>query len=248
MPSATGQALLILVIFVLPGFVTLLFKERIYEIPAEQSSFERLFSALFYSLLVYAPLVVFGAIIGVGREEIIEIYSARNGLWPLLGVGLAAGIILPLTIAYASRRWQISSIRDTVLEKLRISPEHRVPTAWDYFFSYRLPALLRITLSTGEVVAGYYAGMSFTAYAAHGGDIYLQEQWELEPTTFRMLGPVEGSMGLWVPGSQVTQIEIFAVTQEHREAFRTLGLAGFLDEILEEVEEEEEATNGNHDS
>jgi hypothetical protein len=245
-PTATGQALLVLVIFVLPGFVTLLFKERIHEVAVERSGFEMLFSALFYSLLVYAPLVVLGAIIGLDRNDIVRIYTARDGLWPLLGVGLLAGIVLPFLVAYSSHRWQASDLRTTVLGRLQIATAHRIPTAWDYFFGYRLPALLRITLETGEVVAGYYAGMSFATYAAHGGDIYIQEQWELEAGTFQMVGPVEGSMGIWVPGSQITQVEIFAVTEEHRRLFRQAGLAGVLDEIMDEVDEEN--ANGDHDS
>jgi hypothetical protein len=42
MAPATGTAILLLVAFVLPGFVTLLVKERIYEVPAEQQPFDRL--------------------------------------------------------------------------------------------------------------------------------------------------------------------------------------------------------------
>ena len=50
---ATGTALLILVGFVLPGFVAVLLKERLYEVRGEESTFDRLLTTVYYSVLVF---------------------------------------------------------------------------------------------------------------------------------------------------------------------------------------------------
>lgn len=42
----TGTALLIVGVFVLPGFFTLTFRERLYVVRGAENSFERLLSAL----------------------------------------------------------------------------------------------------------------------------------------------------------------------------------------------------------
>ena len=54
MAPETGTALLILAVFVLPGFVTLLLRERMFAVRGEDTPFERLLNALYYSALVYA--------------------------------------------------------------------------------------------------------------------------------------------------------------------------------------------------
>jgi len=51
-------AILVLAVFVLPGFVTLLLRERSFAILGEQTPFERLLNALAYSGIVYAGLLL----------------------------------------------------------------------------------------------------------------------------------------------------------------------------------------------
>ncbi|HTE60130.1 MAG TPA: DUF6338 family protein [Solirubrobacteraceae bacterium] len=122
---ATGTALLLLVAFVLPGFVAILVKERIYELPAEQQAFERLLQTLYYSLLIYAVPISVAVIVGADRSDFEQF--ARGESSPRLTVALAITVllILPLAIAYGGRRWLISSTRLRWLERLRISTSHR---------------------------------------------------------------------------------------------------------------------------
>lgn len=54
MAPATGTAILLLVAFVLPGFVALRYGELTYRTKAEDTPFERLLNALYYSFLTYA--------------------------------------------------------------------------------------------------------------------------------------------------------------------------------------------------
>jgi hypothetical protein len=64
---STGTAILVLGVFVLPGFVTSLLRERLFVIRREQDGFSRLLLALFYSALVYAVVFVVAAAAGAGR-------------------------------------------------------------------------------------------------------------------------------------------------------------------------------------
>ena len=49
----TGTAILILGAFVLPGFIRLILRERLYVVHDHEAPFERLLSALLYSALIY---------------------------------------------------------------------------------------------------------------------------------------------------------------------------------------------------
>jgi hypothetical protein len=67
---ATGTALLILVAFVLPGFVAVLLKERLYEVRSEELTFDRLLTTIYYSLLVY--LLPALAVASLSALEVID--------------------------------------------------------------------------------------------------------------------------------------------------------------------------------
>ncbi len=68
MTPETGTALLILAVFVLPGFVTLLLRERMFAVRGEDTQFERLLNALYYSALIYAIVFAAGATSGTPRD------------------------------------------------------------------------------------------------------------------------------------------------------------------------------------
>jgi hypothetical protein len=210
-PTETGEALIVLVIFVLPGFITLVFKERTHEVSAPVSQFERFFSAVFYSLLVYVPLAVVAAMAGLSRDDVSEIFRGEKGLWSLTAVAVLAGLVLPALIAYVGSRWGRSDVRLSVLGFLQISAEHRTPSAWDYFFRLEKQALIAVTLRSGEVVAGYYGPKSFAAYSQTKQDLYLEEQWALDPGTYAPTGPIKSSVGTWVPGAEIVQLELYDV-------------------------------------
>lgn len=222
MPTETGKALLVLVIFVLPGFVTLVIKERTHEIPAEVSPFERLFQAIYYSLLVYIPLAALGAVLGLDREEVVRLYEARDGLWALAGVAVVSGIVLPLAVAYVGHRWIPSTTRLKVLGFLRVPFAHRTFSAWDYFFGLGLPVLVRVTVSSGEMLGGYFGPLSFAGHGQQSRDLWLEEQWVVDPNTYLLTGPVENSLGLWIAGDEIVELELYAVDPQQIEDLRSL--------------------------
>jgi Family of unknown function (DUF6338) len=90
MAPATGTALLVPAAFVLPGFVALKYRERTYIVKADDTPFERLLSALYYSFLSYLVLgVVAVAILGASTHEISRLWHghAKAIVYLALAVG-----------------------------------------------------------------------------------------------------------------------------------------------------------------
>jgi ABC-type Fe3+ transport system permease subunit len=135
MPApATGTALLILVAFVLPGFVTLLINERTHVIRDTSNTSERILLALYYSVLCYALLAVVAWLLGFDRNDVREAYDNEDSIGRLLEYGVLLILAIPFVIATTSRLWLQSGPRDWLIRRLRINPSHRTPTAWDHFF------------------------------------------------------------------------------------------------------------------
>lgn len=64
----------------LPGFVAILVKERIYEVPSEQQAFERLLQTLYYSLLVYALPLSIAVLVGAERDHFESLLQGEANL------------------------------------------------------------------------------------------------------------------------------------------------------------------------
>jgi len=126
MTPQTGTALLVIAAFVLPGFVTLLVRERTYTIPSEQKPFERLLRALYYAALVYALAIGVGAILGLDKDDLVDLYHGRRPLGHQIGAAILVVLVLPVAVAEAGRHWRRASFRPKVLGWLRISVAHDV--------------------------------------------------------------------------------------------------------------------------
>ncbi|MDE3130859.1 MAG: hypothetical protein KGL16_06860 [Acidobacteriota bacterium] len=217
MAPATGTALLILVAFVLPGFVTLLISERTHAVRDTSSPFERLLLALYYSLLTYVLLALIGWASGLTRGRIIRGYHHEQSVGKLLGLGFLTILVIPSFIATVSRLWLSSGLRTWLIETLRINPSHRTPTAWDHFFEQGSEAFVRATLTDGRVVGGYYGPGSFATYGEQARDLFISVQWELDDDAW-FTKPAQASLGLWLAKESVVSLELYAVQRDGKEA------------------------------
>jgi hypothetical protein len=210
MAPATGTAILVLAIFVLPGFVTLLLRERSYAIPGEQTPFERLLNALAYSGIVYAGLLLPALVVRVTKADIASFYNGGWSLGAYVVVALLGFGALPALIAQAGLRWHNSKRREAVLRKLGISPAHSTPSGWDQFFGSGQRALVRITTVDGRVVGGLYDADSLAGYSQQNQDLFLEERWELNDSQW-FVGPAPGTLGVWVAAQSIVSLELYDI-------------------------------------
>src|SRR5437868_13203140 len=125
MAPATGSALLVLVAFVLPGFVAMLIGERTHEVPVRnRSPFELLLLTGYYSVLTYALVALVTWPFGLSRATLRHWYREES-LGRLGALGLAAIVIVPALLATCARLWLRSRTRSWLLRRLGIHEAHR---------------------------------------------------------------------------------------------------------------------------
>jgi hypothetical protein len=150
----TGTAILILGVFVLPGFITLTLRERLYVVRGEETPFERLLSALLYSAVIYGVLLVAAHGFGLQKVDLIEFHDGGKSLGDDLLAASAILLLLPGLIAVLGSRWIASrSLRPSVLGLVGSSDSHTATSAWNQLFSKQGPCLIRATLTDGRTSA-----------------------------------------------------------------------------------------------
>src|SRR6266496_629146 len=198
MAPQTGTALLVLVAFVLPGFVALLVAERTHVVPVRnRSPFELLLLATYYSVVCWGIIALASWPFHLTRARVVHMWR-HDSLGQLAGLGLLAILVVPTVVANAARLWQRSKKwRLQVLGWLRIHEGHTIPTAWDEIFRRRKPAMVRAVLSDGRILGGYYGSNSFPGYGQESQDLLLETRWTLDPD-YWFVTPTPGSHGLWL--------------------------------------------------
>jgi Family of unknown function (DUF6338) len=206
---ATGTAILILGVFVLPGFVTLLFRERTYVVRDEASSFDRLLTALYYSALIYVIALFAGWLIGgLNDGDLVAFYRGNKSLGAYLLVGFIVGLLLPAVISEVGRLWTRSKTwRPGLLKQLGINQGHSTRSAWNEMFGHEGTAMIRVTLTDGRVLGGYYGPGSLASYSEHNQDLLISQRWVLDDDKW-FEAPAEGSLGVWIPASQIASVEL----------------------------------------
>jgi hypothetical protein len=219
MAPATGTALLVLAAFVLPGFVALKYRERTYVVKADDSPFERLLSALYYSFLSYIVLgVVAVAIFEVTTRDVSRLWhgDAKAGVYVALAVG---GVLIPVALAELARRWEGSRLRRRLRTIAGLNLAHTIPSGWEHFFLSDRTCFVRVTLNDGRVVAGRFGDRSFAGYTAETPDLYLEERWTLDENDW-FAERAAGSLGVYVRAAEIVSVEFYDDGEERLPAPR----------------------------
>lgn len=210
MTPPTGTALLILAVFVLPGFVALLFRERMFAVRGEDTAFERLLNALFYSALIYAIVLAVGALDGLDKGDIVAFYKGEKSLRQDLAAAALIALALPFAIALAGLWWRQSQrVRPFLLATLNISPSHSVSSGWNEAFGRGTTPMIRVTLKDGRVVGGYFGQGSLAGYSEHAHDLFIAERWSIDPESDWFTEIAAGSEGLWIGREEIASIEFY---------------------------------------
>jgi hypothetical protein len=214
MAPATGTAILILLVFVLPGFVALLLRERSYVVRGEETPFERLLNALFYSALIYALVISGGFLLGLDKHDLVDFYEGRKELGEILAAALLVALLMPAAIAQAGVRWRASErVRPAVLSALGVSVGHSVRSGWNQMFGQGGTALIRVTLKDERVIGGYYGPGSLAGYSEHTQDLYISQRWELDDDAW-FVQPAPSTLGVWLPHDNIASVELYEVPPE----------------------------------
>lgn len=209
MAPATGTALLILVAFVLPGFITLVARETTYVVSEAVTPFERLLLSLSYSARVYGILLMAAFALRATPAEIAAFYEGKRPLGDYLLFGSAALLILPLCIAELGRRWDGSrGLRPRLIRILGISPTHKTKSSWDHFFCGDVETLILLRLDDERLVGGYFGRHSMAAYSGGTQDLFLERRWELDEEGW-FLKPTASSLGVWVSHKHIVSVEMY---------------------------------------
>lgn len=210
MAPPTGTALVLLVAFVLPGFVTVLFQERTFRSADDPTPLDRLLRVVYYSVWSYLLLAVVALLFGVDRADVESLYwRYDDDPAQLIWRGALAILCPSALIATSTRFWHGSRPQRCTLKALRINERHEQPTAWDFFFQQRNNVYVRVTTKAGGRVLGFYGARSFAAYAKDGPDLYLERLY-VEDAEQRGFGPeVPGHHGVWVRGEEVVALEFY---------------------------------------
>jgi hypothetical protein len=172
---ATGTALIVLVAFVLPGFVVVLFQERTFKQAEELTPFDRLLRTVYYSVWCYLLLAVVALVFGVDRASIERLYHHYRADPAQLVWRGALAVMAP---AFAVWLWTLllheSGASRRAMERAHLNARHQEPTAWDHWFRSGLKSHLRVVYRDGLSVWGYYGEDSFASYAKDGRDLFLE--------------------------------------------------------------------------
>jgi hypothetical protein len=194
---------------VLPGFVTLLIGERTHVVRVrDRSPFELLLIATYYSVVCWVIVGLATWPFELTRSDLQRMYRQEE-LGELALLGLLALLGVPVVVATVERLWRRSrTVRPWLLRRLRIHEGHAIPTAWDDVFRRGRPAMVRVVLTDGRVVGGYYGSQSFAPYAAEGQDLMLESRWELDSDHW-FVAPAPGTQGLWLSSGSIVSIELY---------------------------------------
>jgi Family of unknown function (DUF6338) len=213
----TGTAILILGVFVLPGFITLIFRERLYVVRGQETPFERLLSALFYSALIYGGLLLVAHHCGLQKSDIVEFHDGKKPLGDDLLVAAGVFLVFPAAIAVVGSLWTSSTrVRPWLLKLVGSSEAHSITSGWNELFSKQGASLIRATLSDGRVVGGFYDEPSLAGYSEQTQDLYINERWELDEEGW-FVKPAERSLGIWLPRESIVSLEIYDAQESSAE-------------------------------
>jgi hypothetical protein len=207
----TGTAILILGVFVLPGFITLILRERLYVVRGEEAPFDRLLSALLYSAIIYGILLAAAHGFGLQKADLVEFHNGEKPLGDDLLAASAILLLLPCLIAVAGSRWMASKkFRPRALSLASSSEAHSATSAWNQLFSERDPCFVRASLTDGRIVGGLYDDRGVAGYSEQVPDLYLSQRWELDDEDW-FVGPTDRTLGIWLADGSIVSLEIYAL-------------------------------------
>jgi len=213
MPS-TIEALLILLVLVLPGFVA----ARLFKTPLPNALMnERQFLVMTVLLGIVVHLIALPVTVSVW-PAIVALGWGPAGLanggavaptWSLAGWFLLILFVIPVVVALATSLTFRAERVQGILDLFGLSLVELTPQAWDWFFlSQRRGCWVVIQLDDGRLVGGEYGGGSFASLTPHDKDLYLEREYYVDEA-HNFGDPIPGSIGVWLRGNAVQALHFY---------------------------------------
>ena len=210
---ATTDAIRILILFIIPGFITqstirTVFPRRDREasiVVIEAIAYSCLNYALFGIVFLYAPLPS----LGILQEHLSAEENVRDGL-----VWFFFFLVLPIVVGFAIAKARYSKKLPKFYRWLKLPFVNPYPRAWDYcFFDKTDPRWVTVKLADGTNIAGLMQDGSLASSYPEGEDIYLEKVY-----TFNQDGAISEEVprtgGIWISGDQIKCIEFLTINKE----------------------------------
>lgn len=186
--------LLMLLIFLIPGFISLKVHDSI--VPSEKRNFSKSFLEIgIYSAINYA--IFSWLIILLIKYNLFETNLTIFALIVLLIVVIGP-VIWP--IAYSAL------ISTSFIQKIK--PINPIPLPWDFVFMQRKAHWVIVHTKDGRHIGGRYDSKSFTSSFPHKEQIYLEELWRLDKKG-AFIKQVDRTEGILIMGDEISFIEFF---------------------------------------
>lgn len=216
MVPTTGEALLVLLLAVLPGAMfTFGFERQAGAFGVTLADRVLRFVAVSTAFTAAYAWPVF-----LARNPLLS-GDLDAGRFALLWVSAVVGLSLPLVCGttigalYATRRtragWPwlrrglLTPDRETRLLRWVLGPDP-APRAWDHVFSERPTAYLRVRTTSGGWVGGAFASESYAGGFPQDGDLYIEEAWPVDEQG--LFGSASLGYGIYVPAATIAYVEI----------------------------------------
>jgi len=199
-PTTFG-AVLVLVAFIIPGFVGNRILSYAHSRP-DPNDGRIVLEALTFSCLNYAVL----------SSLLVLAWNLRwyENLLLLAACTFGVLFVSPVLLALA-----VASLVDTkIARKFRDSFGMRYPVAkaWDCFFRQGIPCWVVATMKDGRVIAGLYGPNSFASSFPAPEDLYLEKLCKLSPQG-KIEGIAEFSNGCIIQMDNIELLELFDITK-----------------------------------
>jgi len=205
-PSTVIQVAL-LILFVLPGIVYQFLRERWRgPVPGEREIGERVLRAITASVVLDAIYLI-----ALG-PPLLRLYGTHGeGLAKNAQIAGLAGLVLVFAVpalAAALTSW---------LQRRRLRSRYgTTPTAWDHAFRDRKPCFVRVRLSDGTWVGGWYGTRSYASSYPHPAELYLQSAWRMRPDG-GFAERVDHTDGLYIRADRVEVLEVLEPPDQEQE-------------------------------
>jgi hypothetical protein len=196
MPT-TISAILVIVVFLMPGFIASRVFSFVYPGSATGES-RTVLTAITFSCFNHAIL---SWLLVLAWKEMWYENLAFLAIFSVFDLFVLPVIIALLFVKMNETGWG-RRVRD------RFGLLHPIPKAWDYFFSRRIPCWIVATLKDGRIFAGLYGEQSFASSFPAEEDLYLEKLCSLSPEG-KIVEVAQYSLGGIIRIENVATLEFF---------------------------------------